>query len=147
MNKQLKDKQQGRLKKIIDRFRKKIRIVILNNDTYEENNSFVISFLQIAVYSLFTLIFLIFLSLTIISFTSLKHLIPGYPSLIALEEIKKKDHENIDKLLSIEKKIEEGKLYYQNLKIILEGNTVKEDIDKPSISSAKYIRAGFFIKT
>ena len=135
MKKQEKDKQRGVFKKISERVRKKIRIIILNNDTYEENSSFVLSFLQIAVYSLFTLIFLIFLSFTIISFTSLKHLIPGYPSIITLEEIKKKDNENIDKLLSIEKKLEEEKLYYQNLKIILEGNIVKEDINSSSISS------------
>jgi len=64
----------------VQRWRNKFRFVILNDDTFEELLTLKLSPLNIFVFSVVTIVSTIALTTTVIAFTPLKELIPGYAS-------------------------------------------------------------------
>ncbi|MGB2118298.1 MAG: M23 family peptidase, partial [Schleiferiaceae bacterium] len=64
----------------VQRWRNKFRFVILNDDTFEELLTLKLSPLNIFVFSVVTIVSTIALTTTVIAFTPLKELIPGYDS-------------------------------------------------------------------
>ena len=124
------DIKSNRIKSLLVYLRKKVRIIIVSKESYEEKKSFDISVTIMLVYSSFAFLILILLSYLIISSTSLKYLIPGYPKTVDLERSKQIDKNNLLKLSEYEDKIDQYEEYFNNLSIILSGGEISEEINK-----------------
>ncbi len=104
----------------VKRWRNKFRFVILNDDTFEEIITLKLSPLNIFVFSIITIITTIALTTTVIAFTSLKELIPGYAS-------SKLRREAIELALttdSLQVALERNERYINGVKRILEGEVI-----------------------
>lgn len=121
-------------KSIIKNLSDKYRLVFLDNESFEEKGAIVLSKLSIAVYFLFSLIVLIALVFILISVTSLKEWIPGYPDTVEQELLKTKYIDDIVKLTELENKIASNKLYYANLEKVLKGDFVNDSLLSDSFS-------------
>lgn len=121
-------------KAIIKNLSDKYRLVFLDNESFEEKGAIVLSKLSIAVYFLFSLIVLIALVFILISVTSLKEWIPGYPDTVEQEFLKTKYIDDIVKLTELENKIASNKLYYANLEKVLKGDFVNDSLLSDSFS-------------
>lgn len=121
-------------KAIIKNLSDKYRLVFLDNESFEEKGAIVLSKLSIAVYFLFSLIVLIALVFILISVTSLKEWIPGYPDTVEQELLKTKYIDDIVKLTELENKIASNKLYYANLEKVLKGDFVNDSLLSDSFS-------------
>ena len=124
-------------KSIIKNLSDKYRLVFLDNESFEEKGAIVLSKLSIAVYFLFSLIVLIALVFILISVTSLKEWIPGYPDTVEQELLKTKYIDDIVKLTELENKIASNKLYYANLEKVLKGDFVNDSLFSDSFSFYK----------
>ena len=104
----------------VQRWRNKFRFVILNDDTFEEIITLKLSPLNIFVFSVIAIISTIGLTTTVIAFTSLKELIPGYAS-------SKLRREAIELALtsdSLQAALERNERYINGVKRILEGEVI-----------------------
>lgn len=124
-------------KSMIKNLSDKYRLVFLDNESFEEKGAIVLSKLSIAVYFLFSLIVLIALVFILISVTSLKEWIPGYPDTVEQELLKTKYIDDIVKLTELENKIASNKLYYANLEKVLKGDFVNDSLLSDSFSFYK----------
>jgi len=118
----------------VQRWRNKFRFVILNDDTFEEIITLKLSPLNIFVFSVIAIISTIALTTTVIAFTSLKELIPGYAS-------SKLRREAIELALtsdSLQVALERNERYINGVKRILEGeviDTVLKEIEGQDTSA------------
>ena len=104
----------------VQRWRNKFRFLILNDDTFEEIITLKLSPLNIFVFSVIAIISTIGLTTTVIAFTSLKELIPGYAS-------SKLRREAIELALtsdSLQAALERNERYINGVKRILEGEVI-----------------------
>ncbi|CAI8446153.1 MAG: Murein DD-endopeptidase MepM [Cryomorphaceae bacterium] len=104
----------------VQRWRNKFRFVILNDDTFEELLTLKLSPLNIFVFSVLTITVTIALTTTLIAFTPLKELIPGYAS-------SKLRREAIELALttdSLELALEQNEKYLEGIQRILQGETI-----------------------
>ncbi|MEN2398497.1 peptidase [Flavobacterium sp. MC2016-06] len=114
-------------------FRKKLfvknRLVILNEDTFEEIFSFKLTLMNVFV--VFTLggIFLICITTFIIAFTSLREFIPGYSS----TELKKNATELAIKSDSLETALKKNEAYIKGVQKVLRGELDYAKFNKDSI--------------
>ena len=115
------------LKRLNGFLRKKVRILIISKETYEEKRAFDVSLIMILVYSLFTFLILTLLTYMIVSATSLRYLIPGYPNTVDTERMEQIDKNNIIKLEEYEAKINSYDEYFHNLSVILNGGDIKDE--------------------
>ena len=115
------------LKRLNDFLRKKVRILIISKETYEEKRAFDVSLIMILVYSLFTFLILTLLTYMIVSATSLRYLIPGYPNTVDTERMEQIDKNNLIKLEEYEAKINRYDEYFHNLSVILNGGDIKDE--------------------
>lgn len=134
MNKDSSTNTNRSKKSIIKNLSDKYRLVFLDNESFEEKGAIVLSKLSIAVYFLFSLIVLIALVFILISVTSLKKWIPGYPDTVEQELLKTKYIDDIVKLTELENKIASNKLYYANLEKVLKGDFVNDSLLSDSFS-------------
>lgn len=104
-------------KKLITKLRNKYRLVILNDDTFEEKVSLKLSRLNVFLMVGFTAIFLVAATIFIIAFTSLREYIPGYSS----TELKKKAYELALISDSLETQLNQNQTYLLNLRRIIDG--------------------------
>ena len=74
------DKKENRRKRISKKLLHKYRLVVLNDDTFEERFSFKLNRLNVFVFSALFAIFLVGITTLIIAFTPLREYIPGYSS-------------------------------------------------------------------
>ena len=101
-------------KKLITKLRNKYRLVILNDDTFEEKLSFKLSRLNVFVVSGLSVILLIAGTTLLIAFTPLREYIPGYSS-TAL----KRDAIRLAQVTdSLENQLNYNSLFLQNYKNI-----------------------------
>ena len=100
------------------RLRNRYRLVIMNDDTYEEVVTFKLS--RLSVYVAFSSIFVILVSLTValIVFTPLKQYVPGYGSQSAHKELQLLKYRTDSLEVAMRQKDE----YMTNLKSVLSGN-------------------------
>lgn len=110
------------------KLRDKYRLVILNEDTFEERLSFRLSRLNVFVIIGMLAIILIFLTSYLIAFTPLKEYIPGYNDTGVQEEL----YELQLKTDSLEDAMQSNNLYITNLKKVL-----NDDIEYPAEDEAK----------
>ncbi|OMQ12339.1 peptidase [[Flexibacter] sp. ATCC 35103] len=114
-------------------FRKKLfiknRLVILNEDTFEEIFSFKLNLMNVFV--TFTLggIFLILITTFIIAFTPLREFIPGYSS----TELKKNATELAIKSDSLETALKKNEAYINGIQKVLRGELEYAKFNKDSI--------------
>ena len=101
----------------LKRLRNRYRLVIMNDDTYEEVVTFRLS--RLSVYTVFSMIFVVLVGLTtaLIIFTPLKYYIPGYGSQLerrALTKLKLRAD-------SLEKQMLYREAYWENVRNVLSG--------------------------
>jgi len=102
----------------LKRLRNRYRLVIMNDDTYEEVVTFKLS--RLSVYALLSTIFVVLTGLTValIVFTPLKLYIPGYGDVNNTRELR----ELKIRTDSLEQAVRYKDQYLQNLKGVLGGN-------------------------
>jgi hypothetical protein len=102
----------------LQRLRNRYRLVVMNDDTYEEVVTFRLS--RMSVYILLSTIFVVLVGLTValIVFTPVKYYIPGYGSQRVDREYRQLKYV-VD---SLEKQVSYHEQYNQGLKKVLTGN-------------------------
>ena len=112
----------------LKRLRNRYRLVVMNEDTYEEVVKFRLS--RLSVYIMLSSIFVILTVFTvaIIVFTPIKYYLPG----VGYGNVKQvRDFRNLKiKTDSIENALIYKQRYLDDLKKVLEGNIVKKDTNK-----------------
>ena len=124
-------KKEQKSKQIKKKLLHKYRLVVLNEDTFEERLSFKLNRLNVFVLgSLFT-IFLIAGTIFLIAFTPLKEYIPGYSS----TELRIKATDLAFKVDSLEYKLAVNEAYFTEIQKVLKGELNTEEIDRDSLFS------------
>lgn len=123
-------------KKEKKRFAKKLlhkyRLVILNEDTFEERFAIKLTRLNVFILGSFTAIFLIVGTILLIAFTPLREYIPGYSS----TALKRQAAELSDKTDSLQQVIVMNERYYESIRKVLTGDVKTETLNKDSIIDA-----------
>jgi len=117
------------------RLRNRYRLVVMNDDTYEEVVTFKLS--RFSVYVLLSTIFVVLIGLTvaIIVFTPLKYYIPGYDDL----KIGRDYRELKYRTDSLEQQVNYQARYIDGLKKVLKGDvSVKLDTTKINLPKEDY---------
>ena len=104
----------------LKRLRNRYRLVVMNDDTYEEVVTFKLS--RLSVYIGLSTIFVVLVGLTValIVFTPLKYYIPGYDDLKVGREYRQMKY-RVDEL---EKQVSNQAGYIENVKKVLRGDAV-----------------------
>jgi hypothetical protein len=116
-------------KKIKKKLFTKNRLVILNEDTFEELFSLRLTMMNVFVVATLGAIIIIFVTTFIIAFTPLREYIPGYAS----SKLKKDATELALKSDSLTKRIQENDAYIKSIKKILTGELEYAKFNKDSI--------------
>jgi hypothetical protein len=129
-------KQRNRL---LRKMMHKYRMVVLNEDTFEEVGFIRLSRLNILAVGGFLLILFIVIVYSVIAYTPVRETIPGYPNALMRHNIR----ENAMKLDSLEREMARRDLYFANLKKIVNGERPEDFINDTTSSGS----AGEFIFT
>lgn len=111
-----KDKSPNQ-KKIVQKLRNKYRLVILNDDTFEEKLSLKLSRLNVFFLVGFLIIFLITSTTLLIALTPIREYIPGYSS----TDLRRSALDLTLTTDSLERQLDYNKRYLLNIKNIIEG--------------------------
>ena len=114
-------------KRFLERLRRKYRIVIYNNDTYEEKVHFKLTLMNFFSIVVFSSVLLIVLVTYLIAFTPLREYIPGYTDVT----LNRRVYEMERRADSLEIVFAQKDLYIHNLKRIVMG----DDFETDSINS------------
>jgi len=120
----------------LKRLRNRYRLVIMNDDTYEEVVTFKLS--RLSVYVLLSTIFVVLTGLTValIVFTPLKLYIPGYGDINTSKELR----ELKMRTDSLEQSMQQKDQYLNSLKSVLQGSTtVKMDTTSMNVPNPETI--------
>ena len=118
--------------KITQKLLHKYRLVILNEDTFEERLSFKLTRLNVFILTSISSIFLIAATIFLIAFTPLREYIPGYSS----TALKKQALELNYQTDSLQRIITLNKHYFLSIKKVLEGDVSTVDFNRDSIIEA-----------
>ena len=110
-------------KKIKQKLLSKYRLVILNDDTFEEKLSFNLSRLNVFVFAGFSAVILVGLTAVLIAFTPLREYIPGYSS----TALKKKAFMLTHKTDSLTIALETNKKQLHSIRKVLTGDVFTSD--------------------
>jgi hypothetical protein len=113
----------------------KNRLVILNDDTFEEKFSFKLNILNVFIVATIGAIFLISVTSYIIAFTPLREYIPGYSS----SKLKQDALVLGLKSDSLEFALKKNDAYIQSVKKVLTGDLEYAKLNKDSIMASEYI--------
>lgn len=117
------DLKKERRKRRIERLRNKYRLVIMNEETYEEKVSFRLSRLNVFTVTGITAILLIVFTTFLIAFTPLREYIPGYTDVTLQKRIIE-----LQRLAdSLQTDVQQKNVYLHNLKTVIEGKEIVED--------------------
>lgn len=120
--------------KKFQKLKHKYRLVILNDDTFEEKLSFRLSRLNVFAVAGLSSILLIILVTLLIAFTSLREFIPGYANVT----IRKVGLHNALRVDSLEIALSQKQLYIDNIKNIIQGNPISFNQEVRIDSSIDY---------
>ncbi|RIA08200.1 peptidase M23-like protein [Flavobacteriaceae bacterium MAR_2010_72] len=123
-----KKKQKKFAKKLLHKY----RLVILNEDTFEERFAMKLTRLNVFVIVAISSILLVTSTILLIAFTSLREYIPGYSS----TALKQKATELNYKTDSLQQVISMNDQYYQSIKRVLTGDVKMVEFNKDSIIEA-----------
>ena len=129
-----KNKKKGNFrKKLIHKY----RLVLLNEDTFEEKLSFKLTRLNVFILGSFFSILLIVGTIFLIAFTSIREYIPGYSS----TQLKRDATKLVYKTDSLQQVLEVNNLYIEKVRALLTGEISEVLFDKDSVLQAmKYDR-------
>jgi len=113
----------GKKEKIKQKLLSKYRLVILNDNTFEEKVSFNLTRLNVFVLTGFSVIALIALTTVLIAFTPLREFIPGYSSIA----LKNEAHMLTSKTDSLEVALKTNKKQLNSIRKVLTGNVFPID--------------------
>lgn len=103
----------------LQRLRNRYRLVVMNDDTYEEVVTFKLTRLSVYIAFCSTFVVLVGLTVALIVFTPLKYYIPGFGN--------RNDRQKLMALKiradSIEASIQDKDAYIESLRVVLTGNT------------------------
>jgi murein DD-endopeptidase MepM/ murein hydrolase activator NlpD len=121
-------------KRLLQRLKNKYRLVIMNEQTFEENASFNLRPLNVFVTVGIVIILLITLTTFIIAFTPLREYIPGYADV----KMQRKVYSLAMKADSMERALNARDLYIQNISNIINGNMTGAADENKKTQGAKY---------
>jgi hypothetical protein len=122
----------------LKRLRNRYRLVVMNDDTYEEVVTFKLS--RLSVYVMLSTVFVLLVGLTValIVFTPLKYYIPGYDDLKIGREYRQMKY----KVDDLEKQVQQQANYIDNVRKLLAGenppvalDTTQLKVPRPEISN------------
>lgn len=123
--------EEKKRKRIVKKLLYKYRLVVLNEDTFEEKVSFKLNRLNVFVLSMLSALFLVFITTLIIAFTPLREYIPGYSS----TKLKQQATELAYKTDSIQRVLYLNQQYFASIKKVLTGDLNLEEIHRDSIKN------------
>lgn len=126
--------EKNKKKKWIHKLRNKYRLVIMNDETYEERLSFRLSRLNVFVFTGAIAILLIILTIYIIAFTPLREYIPGYTDV----SLQKNIYDLQLRADSLEQTCRVNDLYIHNINNIIMGKEIVEALPELPESTANY---------
>jgi murein DD-endopeptidase MepM/ murein hydrolase activator NlpD len=127
----MSDTKKGK-KKFTKKLLHKYRLVILNEDTFEERLSFKLTRLNVFVLLSISTIFLIIATILLIAYTPLKEYIPGYSS----TALKKQAIELNFKTDSLQQVLAINERYFSSIKKVLYGEVNPSEFNRDSILEA-----------
>ena len=101
----------------------KRRVVVLDEGSFEEKRNFTTSKFSLLLFFLFSIIVFSILCFLLISYSSIKTFVPGYPSVTAQKELINKNIELDQKLNELIIKTNKEEQYITNIQKILNGDT------------------------
>jgi len=107
----------------MEKLKHNYRLVIMNNETFEEIGSYQLSLLNVYIMLSSVIVLVAILIVSIIVFTPIKTYIPGYGDVSAHQEVLKLNKE-LDDLLVI---VEAQKKYNDNIRSILQGEVIQTE--------------------
>lgn len=119
--------------KLIHRLRAKFRLVIMNDTTFEERFSLMLSPMNIFIWFGSFIILLVVLTTLIIAYTPLREFIPGYPD----SDDRKQAQRNEIRADSLEKEMNKYDAYLRDIKILLSGGEFENNPGDTSSSANK----------
>jgi murein DD-endopeptidase MepM/ murein hydrolase activator NlpD len=125
-------KKEKRSRKIKKKLLHKYRLLVLNEDTFEERFSFKLNRLNVFVFSTIFALLLIVVTTILIAFTPLREYIPGYSS----TSLKKKATNLTYKTDSLEQELNVNAQYLASIRKVLTGDVKTVDFNKDSIIQA-----------
>jgi murein DD-endopeptidase MepM/ murein hydrolase activator NlpD len=123
----------SKIKKLITKLKEKYKLVILNDDTFEEKASFNASLWYLIIGATAFAILFIFLTITTIKYTPLKEYIGGVTDASSKKEIIL----GYAKVDSLQKLVQANDAYLENLKNVINGNVGKNQITKVANDGTK----------
>ena len=132
-----KKRKKGKLRhKLISKY----RLIILNEDSFEEKISFKLTRLNVFIFGGLFSIILVIATIFLIAFTPLKEYIPGYSSI----KLKRDATNLVYKVDSLEQILEVNNVYIEKIRELLTGKIKEVQFDKDSVlQSIKYDRDSF----
>ena len=125
-------KKKRKEKKLTKKLLHKYRLVILNEDTFEERFAFKLTRLNVFVLTSLSAIVLVFLTILLIAFTPLREYIPGYSSTRLIKEATLLNY----KTDSLVRELEVNKQYYASIRKVLTGDVANVNFNRDSIIKA-----------
>lgn len=130
-------KKEKRTRKIKKKLLHKYRLVVLNEDTFEERFSFKLNRLNVFVFSTVFAVLVIAVTTVIIAFTPLREYIPGYSSTSLKQEATYLAY----KTDSLQQELIINEQYLASIRKVLTGDVKTVDFNKDSIIQAAKIDA------
>lgn len=122
-------------KKFAKKLLHKYRLIVLNEDTFEERLSFKLTRLNVFVAVTLSAILLIALTTVLIAFTGLREYIPGYSS----TELKQRAAELAYKTDSLQMAMELNNQYYHSIRKVLAGDVKTVNFNRDSMIEAQQL--------
>lgn len=119
-------KKKGKLR---EKLVHKYRMVILNEDTFEEKISFKLTRLNVFIFGGLFSVFLVVATIFLIAFTQLREYIPGYSS----TKLKRQATALVYKSDSLEEVIKVNEAYLDEIRALLVGKVTDVNFDKDSV--------------
>jgi len=124
-----------RRKEFLDKIKTHRRLIILNEDTFEEQFSLKLSILNVFLVGSIGAIFLVSVTTYIIAFTPLREYIPGYSS----TELKENALMLGLKSDSLAFELKKNEAYIESVKKVLTGDLEYAKVNKDSILASDYV--------
>ena len=117
-------------KNFFNKLHDKYRLVLMNDDTFEEKISFRLTRFNVFIFFGTLVIFLVFATTYLIAFTPLREYIPGYADFNTRKVLRELNL----KADSLQAELRSKDLYINNIRNIIEGRDFDEEIFEPSSS-------------
>jgi len=123
------NKENTGFKKWLNELQEKRRVVILDFDSYEERRNYITSKFSLFILASFGIIIFSLLIFIVISYTSIRTLIPGYPNSIEQKALMDKNIALDQKLTELINKTKKEEKYLINVQQILSGDIPIDEQD------------------